>query len=338
MISNDHANEPATTGRPEVYTYEDYSRYVEDWKAWRRKSGQPYQDRWFAGELNQLLPEPIRSRPAVTITRSHLSNMFNQNRNITEPHIRLVARVLGLDHPEEEYFYALVMYNQDETKVGSQHWYGEMLKRRPVPACPDDIPLEDLQRFYSGWLYAAIYELACYADFEANPTWILERLRFKVHEDDDEARRRVHEALTTLIQVRFLQHQDGRWRQAEAVISTRGAGPALARSKTAYEQCFDLAKRALALPAEQRQFNYWIHALPTAQWMEIKEEVRGLIARIQGICQGHARAVRDRRDLGQSEQVQAVMLVAGLFPLAEPSQQRSEIDHHETPAPGRSRA
>jgi uncharacterized protein (TIGR02147 family) len=150
---------------PDIFEYLSFRQWLRDWFEWKKVDNPRYSHRLFARRAGQSSP-------------STLIQIIDGSRNLSEVARDGFIRALDLDEEEARFFTRLVAVDQGSTpRIRSQALEEVLATQR----FRDARPLEgDLAQVLARWHYAAIYELACCADFREDPAWIGATLRPRI--------------------------------------------------------------------------------------------------------------------------------------------------------------
>lgn len=154
---------------PRVFDYHDFRTYLSDWFQYRKAKNPRFSHRAVARRMGSTDP-------------SVLSNVMAGRRNLTEDRIATLTTVLGLDDAEGAYFAQLVAFGQAPTPEEKQRCWAGLVRERLEHEGPSLIG--DRLRYMSCWFYSAVHTLAECHDFRPDPSWIADRLRPRITEDE----------------------------------------------------------------------------------------------------------------------------------------------------------
>lgn len=146
---------------PSIFDYTDFRAYLRAWFVAR--NGRPSQSAF--------------SR-RVPCSASLLSSVLHGTRNLGRARAERVAKALKLSEEEREFFLTLVTFAEAESPKDREQAWGRIQARRHWN---DAARLEDdAYEVFGNWLYAVLFEMARWPDFQADPMWIGERVRPRV--------------------------------------------------------------------------------------------------------------------------------------------------------------
>lgn len=284
----------ASDNEPLVYTYLDFRRWLEDWFLWRRAKNPRYSYRRFA-QVSGL---------AV----GTLHNILTGRRSPSAESITRIARSVPLNGEQEAFLSDLVLLS-DATDIATR---SAVLER--VLAHPEVREVRRIEgryvKFLSSWYHVAIHELAQLPGFQADPSWILEKLAVGVTLDE------VATALDTLRALGFLvEGEGGAVRAAEIRVETTPQVRGLAFYRH-HAEMMALSTRALhVVPPKERYYGSVTVTLPAARFVEIQNELIAFL-----------RSTMSRFDPPDPTSDSVYQVNVQLFPLTRPK-------HPEEPLP-----
>lgn len=270
---------------PEVFRYLDYRAYLRDFYEHKKAGPRSFSYRAF-------------SRRAGLKSPNYLKLVMDGDRNLTASMAGNFADGCGLTGESKAYFIDLVAFNQAQTGPERTSAYDRLKSHRRYRSV-QRLELAHAA-YHASWYIPAIRELACRADFQAEASWVVARLRPRITQSQAERGLRILRELSMLI-----QNDDGRWVQAEALVST---GPETAGVHIGNYHRMMMRQAAAAIdefPPPQRDISSLTLCLGADKLADVK-----------------ARIVRFRRELlelsveDESPQ-QVVQINFQLFPLSD---------------------
>lgn len=149
-----------TNQRPNIFTYEDYRKYLKDWYEWMKSTKPGFSYRAFSRWVGFKSP-------------NQLLLVIQGRRNITINTLGKYFEILKLKHTERKYFELLVKFNQAQDMPTKSEYFREIslywLKKGTM--------LEKEQLNYlSNWYYTAIREMVNLKGFREQGAWIVKQL------------------------------------------------------------------------------------------------------------------------------------------------------------------
>lgn len=224
---------------PDIYTYDDYRRYIQDWVTAKSAAG-VFSLRWF-------------SRRAGFHSHNLLQLVVNGKRNLTRESGRKFSIGLGHTDREAEYFADLIGMNQAKTHEERVYYYERLVRhpeRRKVR------PMEQAQlAFFQNWLAPVVYEMIRFPDFKPDAEWVAAQI------EPEPAPAEIRKILDDLPRSGLVEiTPEGKWLQREPQIHS-GDDVRSVHLRSYHEQALTKANDALvSVPAAQRHF----HVLTTA--------------------------------------------------------------------------
>ncbi|MCA9536728.1 MAG: TIGR02147 family protein [Myxococcales bacterium] len=270
---------------PEVFRYLDYRAYLRDFYEHKKAGPRSFSYRAF-------------SRRAGLKSPNYLKLVMDGDRNLTASMAGNFADGCGLSGESKAYFIDLVAFNQAHTGPERTAAYDRLKSHRRYRSV-QRLELAHAA-YHASWYIPAIRELACRPDFEGEAAWVAARLRPRITQSQAARGLRILRELSMLI-----QNDDGRWVQAEALVST---GPETAGVHIGNYHRMMMRQAAAAIdefPPAQRDISSLTLCLGAEKLAEVK-----------------ARIVRFRRELLElsvedESPRQVVQVNFQLFPLSD---------------------
>jgi len=198
MVNNPDRRENSM-GRPVVYDYLDYRRFLEALFQFSKASKKQFSYRFFSREAGFASP-------------NFLKLVIGGQRNLTHTSIAKVAKGFRLRKQEREFFENLVFMNQAGTHEDKDYYYQRMLR---VKGFTDGHRIDKASYdYFSKWYYPAIREIVTFHD-RLTAQQIAERL------DPPVTVREAERALDVLLALDLIRKGErGGWRQNDKVITT----------------------------------------------------------------------------------------------------------------------
>ncbi|MBN1308020.1 MAG: TIGR02147 family protein [Chitinispirillaceae bacterium] len=142
---------------PDIYRYNDYRVFLLDYFNEQKAANPSFSHQFFARKAN------IKSSGFVL-------HVMKRERNVTRPVLLNIARAIGLDPAQTEYFEDLMAFDQAKTQSDREYYLGRIAaKRRNVKAKS----LGDRQyELYSAWYHPVIREMVTLSDDNDDPSVI----------------------------------------------------------------------------------------------------------------------------------------------------------------------
>jgi uncharacterized protein (TIGR02147 family) len=185
---------------PEIFRYLDYRAYLREFYEHKKAGPRSFSYRAF-------------SRRAGLKSPNYLKLVMDGDRNLTASMAGNFADGCGLTGESKAYFVDLVAFNQANTGPERAAAYDRLKSHRRYRSVQR---LEVAHAAYhASWYIPAIRELACRSDFQGEASWVAAHLRPRITQSQAARGLRILRELSMLI-----QDDDGRWVQAEALVST----------------------------------------------------------------------------------------------------------------------
>jgi uncharacterized protein (TIGR02147 family) len=223
------------SGEPvHVFEYLDYRQYLRDFYAAQKARSKSFSHRAF-------------SRRAGLRSSNYLSLVMKGARDLSNEMAPRFAKACGLVKREADFFCDLVAYCQAQAVGERTRAYERLARFRKFRDAHQLVG--EQTAYHARWYMPALRELVTLPSFREDAKWIAAALEPKISE------REALEALETLLKLGLLVRDEGRLRQAQAIVTT-GPGP-LGHQIFAYHHAMiELAQRALdKLPREERDIS-----------------------------------------------------------------------------------
>ena len=274
---------------PSVYDFLDYRQYLRAYYDAEKARLPAFSYRYF-------------SRKAGFSSPNFLQLVIEGKRNLGGESIERFVKVLKLADDEASFFRDLVTYNQAKTLSEKNLLFEKVIQSKRFQAWRklDGALLEYLRN----WYYPAIRELAGRPDFQADPSWISERLVSQVGREEIARALGVLEALQLVV-----RDGAGKVSRGEKTVSTGPEVKGAARVVAAafLRQMLERASESIDLvPSEERD----IGSITVAVRADTVAELKGRIQRFR-------RELLERCDQDQDAD-RVYQLNIQLFPLTKP--------------------
>lgn len=238
-----------------IFEYTDYRKFLKDYYNHKKELKNGFSYTTMAKKLG--------------ITSPHMYLIIDGTRNITKEHLPKLANILSLTKKEQQYFDALVSFNQAKTPE-SKRYYLEVLfalKRKKEGSLISDHQYDCLSR----WYYPVLLELTTLPDFSENPIHLKGKLYNKI------STREIREALETMLRIGLLKRgDDGRLTRYEAGLTSEEDVKHTA-VYSFHQQMLTHAKDVFAVAnPEHREMSGITMALSKKQFKEIQSKIREL--------------------------------------------------------------
>lgn len=192
------------TNTPNIFSYQDYRVFLQEWFAHAKRTRRAMSYRWFA-------------KSAGFHTSNFLLLVMQGKRNLTEESVKKCATALGFNKQEEDFFRNLVFFNQAKTNDEKHAYLRRMVGSQKFRSLK---PIEQQQyEYYAAWYHPVVRELATAKDGDGSAEWIAAQLSPTVTSTQ------VQRSLQLLEELHFLKkNARGTWTQTSQILTT---GPEL---------------------------------------------------------------------------------------------------------------
>jgi uncharacterized protein (TIGR02147 family) len=240
---------------PNVFEYTDYRKFLKDFYEQKKRLSHGFSYTVMAKKIG--------------LSPTHIFLIIDGSRNVTKEHLPKLSTVLSLTKKEQQYFDALVSFNQAKTPE-SKRYYLEILfalKRKKEGTLISDHQYNCLSR----WYYPVLLELVSLPNFNEN----LRQLRGKLY--NKVSIREIREALETLLRVGLLKRDEsGKLTRCEIGLTSEEEVKHTA-VYSFHQQMLSHARDVFAVAGpEQREMSGITMALSKRQFKEIQTKIREL--------------------------------------------------------------
>lgn len=144
-----------------LFEYRDYRKFLKD---------------WYEGAQNRRPRYSFRAlaQRAGFKSSNFLMLVMQGKRNLTEESVAKVARALGLNKQEGEFFRNLVLFNQAETHEEKDTHLRRLVQSKKFQQLK---PIEKKNyEYYSSWYHPVVRELVVSKEFDGTPEWIAAKI------------------------------------------------------------------------------------------------------------------------------------------------------------------
>jgi len=272
---------------PDIYQYSDYRAFLRDYFKEQKAANPAFSHQFFARKAN------IKSSGFVL-------HVMKSERNVTRPVLLNIARAIGLDPAQTEYFEDLMAFDQAKTQSDREFYFGRIAaKRKHVKAKP----LDDRQHeLYSSWYHPVIRELVNLAANTDDSASFSKLLIPPVTPKQAKDSLKLQKEIGVLS-----RDKRGKYRQADAFISS--GGPVRNTALVKYQK--DMLEQAKAawdrFTTDEMTMHTVTLSMPEETLDKIRQEIRDFKARLLEIA-GNEKKKSDR----------VFHLNINLFPVTKP--------------------
>ena len=238
--------------QPSVYSYREYRTWLRDWFQ-RQKT------------LNPRFSHQAFANKAGVKSSGFLLHVMKGERNLTPSVLLKVARAIGLQEEETEFFEDMVAFDQAKSHSEKDHFYKRILAKKQSV---DVRAVEDYQyEFYSKWYHSVLRELVTLVP-DGDVARLAALLSPKVPPGE------VKRSLELQEKLGFLKKSGGKYIQAEPFLTAGGAARPTALVNY-QKQSLGLALEAWDRhPAGEMSMNTLTLCMPEAMVETIRREFR----------------------------------------------------------------
>jgi uncharacterized protein (TIGR02147 family) len=182
-----------------VYEYSDYRLFIKDYYEQRKAESPAFSYRYLAQKAG------INSAPFFKF-------LIEGKRNLTTETVGKVATALKLDAKSREYFENLVFFNQAKTTKDKNQFFEKLIALKKAQNILR-IGSEKYE-YFSEWYHSAIRELVVVGNFRDDFAKLGNALRPPI------SAIKAQESVDLLLRLGFLKQENGKYQQAEPLLST----------------------------------------------------------------------------------------------------------------------
>lgn len=235
-----------------LFDYTDYRRFLSDFLESKKSEGGPWSHRYLQQKLG------VKSA-------GYLSNILSGKKNMSEEVAHKIAELVGLKKREQEYFLALVGFNQ-ATTIDERNRYFRTLREFSLGRSAHLTP--DRHSLFKRWYYVALVELVQCPGVGVDPEQIAKHLQ------PNPGFAAVRDALIDLEKWGFIQRQQTRFVRAEPTLTTGDDIQSLAVANF-QKETIDLAREAMdRFDLDERDVSCLTLALSEESLQKLKQEIR----------------------------------------------------------------
>lgn len=267
-----------------IYEYSDYRLFIKDYYELRKAESPAFSYRYLAQKAG------INSAPFFKF-------LIEGKRNLTSETVGKVATALKLDAKSREYFENLVFFNQAKTTKDKNRFFDKLIALRKAQNILR-IGSEKYE-YFSEWYHCAIREIASVGNFRDDFAKLGNSLRPPI------SAIKAQESVDLLLRLGFLKQENGRYKQADPLLST-GYG-----IEDYHVIKFQIKMLRMAIEAfertmsPERSMSSLTFSLSRSTYLALVKEVRAFRARVMEM-------------VGKDESPEMVYhLNIGLFPLSK---------------------
>jgi uncharacterized protein (TIGR02147 family) len=182
-----------------VYEYSDYRLFIKHYYEERKAENPAFSFRYLSQKAG------INSAPFFKF-------LIDGKRNLTQETVAKVAAALKLDEKAREYFEHLVFFNQAKTVKDKNRFFGKMIA---LQKARNTLHIgSEKYEYFSEWYHCAIRELVTLQDFRDDYAKLGSAVRPVL------SAIKAQDSVDLLLRLGFLKKVDGKFVQAEPLLST----------------------------------------------------------------------------------------------------------------------
>jgi uncharacterized protein (TIGR02147 family) len=182
-----------------IYEYSDYRSFIKDYYEERKSENPNFSYRFLAQRAG------INSAPFFKF-------LIEGKRNLTQETVIKVASALKLDEKAQEYFEHLVFFNQAKTVKDKSKFFDKLIA---LQKARNTLQIgSDKYAYFSEWHHPVIRELVTIVDFRDDFAKLGNALRPTI------SALKAQESVELLLRLGFLKKENGKYIQAEPLLST----------------------------------------------------------------------------------------------------------------------
>lgn len=252
----------------EVFGYSDYHEFLRDWVERERERRSTFSYQWLADRSG------IKSR-------SFLRLVCMGEKDLSTASALRVARAMGLEGAQAEFFLVLVdLNNAEDPREKSLHL--ERLRRIAPPSRRTILSVQQYELFETWWMIP-LWEIVCAIDFGEDWAHLARQLDPPIQASQAE------HGVRLLLDLGLLEKQsDGRFARRETSLHTQEE--VKSRAVRLYQDALmERAREALSrMPASSRHISTLTFGVDEEGHRLILERIRALRSEIVDIAQAHA--------------------------------------------------
>ncbi|MGA2506248.1 MAG: TIGR02147 family protein [Chitinispirillaceae bacterium] len=254
MISEQH----------KIYSFLDYRRYLKAYYDYSKDHDPTFSYRAFSRQVGVKAP-------------NFLQWLIEGNRNLAKKTIAKVASAMQLDPKEEEYFTALVHFNQSKTINEKTRFFEKLMEL--YPAVTATALTQAQYQHYANWYNEAIRELLNYYRLDPDEKWAFRKLARMLRPEITESQART--SLKQLMQLGLVKKRnDGRFRLVDEFITTGDEAKNFFIQKY-HEAMITIARESMdRFPSEIRDISSVTMSISDECFTLIKKEVQQMRKRV----------------------------------------------------------
>ncbi len=246
--------------RPEVFQYHEYRKFLRDWLAYLRAKGPEYSMRKLASKAQ--------------VSCAYLPSVLSGRRRMSE---KTLAKLIATLHlaPRERTYFELLVIAEDAFKAQERVEAMEQIQRLKIYQTAN--PREnEVYRYLTKWIYAALREMTLLAGFKAETAWIHAKLSVPLSHHE------IERALSFLLANGFLElSKEGKLMPTEKDIRCVGSVFRTALRKFHHEMIETTLEALDSTPPDSHLILGHTVAIKGADFAKVKEIMTEALRRIE---------------------------------------------------------
>jgi uncharacterized protein (TIGR02147 family) len=242
-----------------LFVFEDYRAYLRAFYADQKARKRGFSFRGFAKTAGLASP-------------NYLKLVIEGERRITDKSLPQFVKGLKLTSEEACYFRALVAHHEAKDVLLQKQSRSELERLRVLNLRREEELQEPRMDYLRHWHHMVVRELVTLSDFEPNSKWIVDRMKNRITEDQ------AKDSLDLLLKLGLIENQDGRFVQADPLISTGDDSQnkqLVSLIHNIHKQMSDLGMQTMAQESsEWREMSGLSIAVPLSKVPEIRTAIR----------------------------------------------------------------
>jgi uncharacterized protein (TIGR02147 family) len=252
------------TRRPDIFSYNDHLAFLKDWVAYLKAT----QSRFSLRSLAKL----------AGLASGYLPMVLNGTRPLSAAALAKMIPHLGLNANEQSFLESLLILGTSDSHDVRMMALERMKKFSQFRS--NNEKETAAYQYLTHWYYVAIREMATLKDFNEDPEWIQQKLRFQV------SLKEVKEALEFLFKYKFLERgKDGKILAPTEALNCQGGVYRVGLSHF-HREIMRLAGEAIdKVPREERNIMGHTCSLSEKNYLKARAIAEEAIRKIQALTE-----------------------------------------------------
>lgn len=245
-----------------IFDYTNYREALSDFYSWKKSTDPKMSHRYIAQ----------RTGFSVGV----FSHVVRGKSNIAPDKIIRYAKLMKLSKKENEYFEALVLYEQTKESDRKQQLFEKIMRLNKGDIKPLSF---DYYEFYNKWYYSVIREVLDCTHFKNDYARLAKRLRPEITATQAE------EAIMLLERLGMIQRDEyGLYRKVDAFVYA-GSEEHSFMLKNFVTEMIELGKSSIETPKDERFISWQTISVNSDYYAELVEEVQDFQKRLVAIAE-----------------------------------------------------